>query len=109
MSNLAAVPGASGVGIPIQGATTPTIQNTTLTVAGDEYPVAIPDGTKFFTIKARGTEKLQYAYVASESGTNYITIWPGDERLIKNLSTSALTIYVQSSTAGAVVEIESWA
>lgn len=89
--------------------TTPTLQNVTLAVANTEYSVAIPTASVAFSIRTRQCSKIQLAYVATESGTKYITIWPGETYVEEGLtSTASITLYVQSPKAGEVLEVWSW-
>lgn len=89
--------------------TTPTIYNVTITLANTEYSQALPANTKKFAIKLRSnTADLKYAFVATQSGTNYRTIPAGSEKSEDNLILAAVTLYFQSSTASQTAEIESW-
>jgi hypothetical protein len=109
MSNIAAAPGSSGLGIPIKGATTPLIINLSVPLADTEVSQAIADGTKRISIKARGNGKLRLAYVSGETTTNYLTIWPGNEEVLDIITTNGLTLYFQSSKASETIEIHTWA
>lgn len=88
---------------------TPDISNTTLGAANTESSIALPAGTKKFKLRARGFAKLQLAYTATESGTNFWTIPAGacyfEELLDENTS---YTIYIQANKASAEVELVSW-
>lgn len=85
-----------------------TISNTTLTSANTEYSYVLPELTFKFQIKARSTTVVvKYAFVSGESGSNYMSIPANMTYWDDNICTSS-TIYLQSTTAGAVVEIQSW-
>lgn len=89
--------------------TTPSLSNTTLGAIGVESTIALPAGTKRFSLRARGQAKLQIAYTATESGTTFWTVMPGNiyqETLLS--SAGSYTIYVQSNKASTVVELVSW-
>ena len=90
---------------------TPKIHNLTLSATpGTESSFKVSNGVDKLLIKARLVNvALKLAYVSGESGSNYIDIpvnsggkWI-DAAHIRNL-----TIYLQSPTASAVVEIEEW-
>lgn len=78
-----------------------------------EYLVSLPAGTKRFYMKSRsGNPKLKFAYVsgavASPAGL-FTTIHPGgsfDREEI--LFPSGKTVYVSSSKAGEILEVEYW-
>ena len=87
----------------------PHVDNLTLTNADTEYSLALPARTVRFSIQARDTSiDIKLAFVAGESGSNFITIHGGQVFYETALSPDPLTLYLQSSTAGAVVEIISW-
>lgn len=89
--------------------TTPAISNTTLGLAGAETGIALPAGTKRFSLRARGIAKLQLAYTSGQSGSVYREILPGniyEEGFID--TTVSLTVYVQSNKASTIVELVSW-
>lgn len=95
--------GASGA------VTNPVITNTTLTLANTEYSISLPSNTIRFMLRARNSSRLQLSYVSGESNTEYITLLPGVIYIEKEVSTSvSLTLYIQSNTAGEVVELVSW-
>ncbi len=86
-----------------------TIYNKTLTLADTEYSQALPAGTRKVLIKERtGAADLKLAYVSGESGTNYITILAGSSKYLEGVYLSDITLYMQSPTAGAVIEVEVW-
>lgn len=94
----------------IAGKRTPTVQNVTLTTAGAEYSFVIPASSVACKFKARNASKLQYSYTALASGTNYITLWPGEEETVDlmDASNAAITVYVQASKDNEVIEVISW-
>ena len=94
---------------PLAAAAEPTIYNVTLTNANTEYPQAMPTNIRKIAIRPRNnTHSIKVAFTAGMSGTNYLTV---DSGFYFNdmIGVSALTVYMQSATAGAVVEIEAWA
>ncbi len=99
--------GASNVNIG--GVTTPDIINFSLTLANTEYTINLPAGTQRFQIKSRGTHILKLSYTLNQSGTVYLSIYPGDCYQEFGIdASSSLTVYMQSTGAGEVVEIISW-
>ena len=88
--------------------TTPTITNTTMAAANTEQAIALPANTARFRICVRNNAVLKLAFTATESGTNYITIWPGAYYIENQIDRVSTTLYIQSSKAGEVVEIVSW-
>ncbi len=86
-----------------------TIINYTLTDANTEYSITLPSRTIAFEIQPRDTSvDLKMAYYPGESGTNYWTIRGNGGWYcfyFPNYNYSGKTIYLQSATAGAVVEI----
>ena len=97
---------------PTEMATTPVIYNKTCTVADTEYSQALPAGTKKFLVKCRDTTSMiRFAYVMGKVATPiepYTSIWPGTPYWEDGVKLAAVTIYLASSTAGAIVEIIAW-
>jgi len=88
---------------------TPTIKNLTLTNQDTEYSYELPNGTKKFTIRCRTDDDIKLAYIKGQSGIEYINIPEGADHFEDGINTAALILYLQSPTAGVVVEIVSWA
>lgn len=92
----------------LAGASQQTIFNLTLTTADFEYSQALPTNTRKIGIKPRSsTASIKLSFVEGESGTKYTTIppsgWWHDLIGMPNA-----TVYLQSTTAGTVAEIEAW-
>ncbi|MFA5128554.1 MAG: hypothetical protein WC445_01155 [Patescibacteria group bacterium] len=86
-----------------------TLYNKTLTLADTEYSQALPTDTRKVLISERsGGADLKLAYVSGESGTKFITIRAGSSKYLEGVYLSGVTLYMQSPTAGAVIEIEVW-
>jgi hypothetical protein len=86
----------------------PEITNGTLTLADTEYEVSLPKNCKKILIEARTNAILKFSFIAGESGgLNYKTIkagavyWDNNIRINNNL-------YIQSPTAGTIVEVMAW-
>lgn len=92
----------------LKGATTPVIVNIAIPLANTEQSYALPADTKKFRIRARGNAKLQMSFVSGDSGTNFMTIFPGNVYEETGLDISTTTVYFQSSKASETVEILSW-
>lgn len=88
---------------------TPTIFNLATPLANTEYSQAIPSGTTKLLIRARSTAQLQFAFSVGDSSTNFITIPRGTSYSSDNLLLSGVTLYIQSSLAGNVIEVLTWA
>lgn len=89
--------------------TNPTIENIILTTAGAEQAVAFPSGTKRFRFQAVNTAKLQYAYILGDSGTTFMTVFPGNTEEEENIDELAsLTLYLQSNKDNTPVQLLFW-
>lgn len=86
---------------------TPVVVNLSLTLANTEYSQAFPGGTKSITMRCRGVGLIQYAWISTESGSNFMTIYPGEVREFEDLN-ATITLYVQSPSSAQVLEIEYW-
>lgn len=88
---------------------TPTIYNVSLTVAGTEYLLVIPAGTKRLTVRNRNNYLTRLAYTPGGTSSAWLTIDPGADYSEVDLAVSSLTIYLQApSVAGTVVEVTTW-
>jgi len=84
--------------------TTSTTFNITLGPVNTEQSQALPANTKGFILKSRNNAPLKISYVATESGTKYVTLNKNGVFTDDNFYT-AQTIYFQSPNTGDVVEI----
>lgn len=100
-------PGGGGTG-NVLSSTTPLIDNVTVALANTEQSYMLPVATKRLAVKCRTPASLKIAFIAGQSGTTYVTLPPSAEYTETELSTTALTLYYQSPTAGVVVEILTW-
>jgi len=86
----------------------PTIINLTLTNANTEYSQALKSFASRFSIQCRTVADIKLSFTSGQSGATYITI-PGGSTFTQNgIFSGVLTLYVQSPSAGAVVEILEW-
>lgn len=87
----------------------PVIYNLTSPVGiSTEFSQALNDGTKEFTIRARGAGNLQFSFSAGTSGTNFIEVPAGSNFEQDNLLLTAKTLYIQVDTSLESVEILEW-
>lgn len=86
----------------------PTIENVPLPVANTEVDHTLPMGTKTFIIQNRDTGLLKLALTDTESGTTYLTIFPGCFYCLSGIDVKSLTLHIQSPSASQTVEISSW-
>lgn len=98
--------------VSVTGLTLSGNSNSQLTtgLSGVETSIAFASDTKWFRVRAQGNAKLQLAYTATESGTNYYTLAPGnvyEPPAILSLS-GTLTLYLQSNKDSTLVEVETW-
>ena len=64
-----------------------------------------PTGTRYFMLRARGSEELRIAFVSTETGTKYITLKPHNVFDLNDLSLSGKIVYIKSNTDNTTVEI----
>ena len=87
---------------------TPKNETLSIPLAATEVSHSFPAGTKRFRIANRDSGILQLAYTATESGTNYKTIYCGSEYSEDFILGGTTTIYLQSPDANQTVELISW-
>jgi len=89
-----------------------TEYNLTLTLADTEYSQVLPNGTKAFALRCRTSDVVRYAFTTGKvaaSVSPYQTLKASAEYWKDNVSLAAgITVYLASSTAGVIVEIEAW-
>lgn len=94
---------------PVTAIADPNISNIPVTLAATEYSTALPAGTREFRLRSRKDGILQLAFSAGQTGTTYVTIYPGSTYTRKNLRRSTpLTLYYRSSKPSDVLELEYW-
>lgn len=84
------------------------IDNIPIVNANVEQSFSIPDGTRRLRLSLRGNGKLQIAYTSGETGTNFITVPPGNVYEEKDISMISKILYFRSSKPNEVLEILSW-
>lgn len=90
---------------------TPTVYNVTLTVADTEYSQALPANTKDFRFRCRTSYDVRYAWVTGKVATPtapYLTVPSGSDYYSDLNNLASITLYLASSQAGVIVELEIW-
>lgn len=94
-------------------ATTPTEYNITLTVANTEYSQVLPPNTRRLCFRCRGNSAtIRYAWATGKvagPAANYQSLQPGADYILDGVKLASKTLYFASVSAGATVEMESWA
>lgn len=96
---------------PAAEQTTPTFYNVTLAGADTEYVQALPANTRALQFQCRTAYDVRYAFETGKVATPtspYSTLKSGAVWWKENIKTSG-SLYLASSQAGVVAEIESWA
>lgn len=100
------------VTLPAAEHTTPTLYAITCTLADTEYSQALPASTRALIFNARNpAHAIRYAFATGKVALPtdpYHTLLAGYVYDKENLKLAATTLYVASSTAGAVAEVEAW-
>lgn len=89
----------------ISGASSHKITNLSVPTANTEVSHALSSNLKQIIFKTRNKEELKFAFTATESGTNYVTLEGAAVANLDSLTFSSETLYVQSPSAGVTVEI----
>jgi hypothetical protein len=98
--------------IPVTGAVTVNdvaediaIYNVSCVLANTEYSQALSAGTNWILIRARQNSTVKLAFIAGQSGTNFITIPSGASLTLDKMDLTGKTIYFQANVAATDVEI----
>jgi hypothetical protein len=92
----------------VQRASAGAISNFTLDDADTEYTIVLPASTVLFTVAPRGDGELRLAFAETETEDAYKLIPPGAQYASPEFSPQAFEIFLRSSQAGLIVEIETW-
>lgn len=84
-----------------------TVKNLVLTTADTEYSYLLPTNTKYYILQCRGNAAVQFAD-SGNTGTEFWTIFPGQQMDCPSLASASLTLYFRSPKANQTVEIVSW-
>jgi len=88
---------------------TGAVDNISIPTASTEVSHVLPAGTKRFVLQCRAKTLVQLSFTATESGTKYYSIWPGNifsGEVVKPSST--VTLYLQTPKTSQTVEIITW-
>lgn len=88
-----------------------TTYNVTLTNVNTEYSQALPSDCRAFSFRCRTSYDVRFAYVTDKVAAPtapYQTLKANGEYWKDNVHPASLTLYLASSEAGVVVEIEVW-
>jgi len=89
--------------------TSPRIYNVTLTAADTEYSQAIPAGVSRIRVKPRQNAKIKLSFRPGHSDDEYVTVEAAPAPPYEvDCFTGQVTLYMQSTVAGTVAEIEAW-
>lgn len=91
----------------IEAGSTPVIYNVSVPLANTEVSQVLSSGTKSFTIRVRGTAKLQLAFTSGQSGVTYLTVRPGVSYTQEGLDYNG-ALYFQTDKPSQIVEIVEW-
>jgi len=101
--------------VNLAGSTTPTPYNVTLTLADTEYSQALPTDTKEFRFRCRALLEeyydIRYAFVTGKVATPtapYLTLPAGSDYYSDMSNLRSKTLYLASSQAGVIIELECW-
>lgn len=84
----------------------PTILNTSISIANQEYTVTLPASVRRFTLKSRQPSSLEYRYLSEGP---HLTLKPGslikEENIVRETN---LVIYIKSNKPNTVIEAAYW-
>ena len=92
------------LGLPIKDG---KVYNVPLPLKNTEYAYTLPSGVREFTIRSRSGLKVQLAFEAGKSGTEFLSVnstWT--EQNVDPSDTT--TLYMRGAKSGDVVEILTW-
>jgi hypothetical protein len=82
------------------------VAEVSLLLANTEYTYTLPAGTKSFQLQARGNAVIKMRKTAAGP---YWTFYPGQPYFPSNIvSSSTITLILESNQASTIVEIVSW-
>lgn len=86
----------------------PLISNIPCAAASTEYSHSFQADTKKYTIRARGSSKIQLSFVSGTTNTNFLTIPSGVTASEDQVKASSLVIYFQTDKNNETIEILEW-
>ena len=90
---------------------TPTVYNVELTDADTEYEQALPSSTFHLRFRCRTNHDVRFAFVEGKVAAPtapYLTLPAGSDYVSGSNDLTGMTLYLASSQAGVVIEIEVW-
>ena len=90
---------------------TPTKYALAITTADTEYSQALPANTREFRFRCRTLYDVRFAWVTGKVATPtapYLTLGAGSDYWSDWNNLASQTLFLASSTAGVVVELECW-
>ena len=94
----------SSLSVSVSGASELKLTNLDVDTPNTEFSHALQNNLKSVLLRARELVQLKISFVATESGTNYITLNAGCVLSLEELEFTSETIYIQSPST-TVVEI----
>ena len=82
-----------------------SVANISVPTAATEVSITIPDSAMWISIYNRTDGLTKLAFVSGESGTNYVTINPGDCHEYTKRAGTSMIVYVQCPKATQVIEM----
>ena len=103
-----------GAGNPVPvsltpAAVSPTIFNKSVPTKNVEVSQVLTANVQKFTVQNRDNGLIKLAFVTAESGTKFISIFPGAVYSEDGINTASLTLFMQSPKDSQTVEIVEWA
>ena len=90
---------------------TPTVYNVTLTDVDTEYSQALPSSTREIRFRCRTLFDVRFAWITGKVATPtapYLTLPAGSDYYSDDSDITGRSLFLASSEAGVVVEIEVW-
>jgi hypothetical protein len=95
--------------VDIQNPNTMEMINTTIALKNTEVSINLPDDTKRYEISIRNSAKVQLAFVAGQTNTNFRTIFAGNDWNSGDIDIpNSTTIYVRSNKDNTIIETTVW-
>lgn len=86
----------------------PLISNILCAAASTEYSHTFQADTKKYTIRARGSSKIQLSFVSGTTNTNFVTIPSGVSASEDQVKVASLVIYFQTDKNNETIEVLEW-
>lgn len=94
------------INVQLGKAQSPTVVNQVIALAATEASIALPNGTKKFSIKMReGDVNFEVGYI---SGGDFLFVKRGNEYIEEGLDTDNVTLYIETDVGNRTVELVYW-